>query len=269
MKKNIVDNKHVLVLGTGPSLKIYKDKIIKYINDNNCVTFGCNNITDILIPDYHFYGSTKRWKKYGHLVNKKSILVTVDKFSKKIIKKKWKGKLIQFKTVERIWKYGSDQEGSKEQERCCVRYKNNKMFGCFRDVGTLAAFLAFVQGAKKVDIVGFDGYTLYSKQDLQRKKGSQHCYGEGLTDGTSYKYCKKKDWDKYKTLRLLYKYVKNKWGFGFTLLTPTVYDEFYDSNIFKIKIDPMWQKWKEPDPTEYKNFYFDYTKNKKIKNPIY
>ena len=85
MKKEI-KNQHVLVLGTGPSIKTYKEKIIKYINENNCVVFGCNHITDILIPDYHFYGSTKRWKKYGHLVNKKSVLVTVNGFPKKIIK---------------------------------------------------------------------------------------------------------------------------------------------------------------------------------------
>jgi len=270
MKKQI-RNKHVLVLGSGFNSKIHKDKILKFIQDNKVVTFGCNHITNILIPDYHFHGSKKRWAKYGQFVSKKSILVISIHLPEKMIRKYWKGPIKKFKIRDRIWRFGSDNSNSKEFKRCQVYYKGGKMFGCFRDVGSCAIFWAYIQGASKISIVGFDGYTMFPEKQLKKKKVSQHCYGEGFTDGTSYLYSRKKDWDKYKTLKLLYKYGKKRWGFGFEIITPTVYEEFYNPSILKIKKDPNFQKWEEPTKKEYYNLYFTCMKDKdkNIKNFIY
>ena len=68
MKKNI-KNSHILVVGSGPSLKEYWDKINSFIKKNDVIIFGCNYITDFLIPDYHFWGSAKRWQKYSKFIN--------------------------------------------------------------------------------------------------------------------------------------------------------------------------------------------------------
>ena len=128
-----IKGRHVIVMGAGPSLRNYKGKIEKFIKDNDVIIFGCNYITHLFIPDYHFWGSAKRWRKYGHLMDKKSRLVVSDKFPKKIIREKWKGKYITFKNVEREWKPGSEDVSSREFKRCKVFYQNGKMFGCVRE----------------------------------------------------------------------------------------------------------------------------------------
>lgn len=259
-----IKNHHVLVLGSGPSIKKYKEKIHQFIKDNDIVTFGCNNIMGYLVPDYHFWGSLRRWKEFGDKVDPSTVIVTSKHFPAKVIRKKWKGSYVTFSNVERMWKYDSDKPGTKECKRCQIDYINGKMFGCVRNIATWAIFYAYVKGASAISVVGNDGYTLYSKQDLQAGKHAQHCYGEGMTDGYTYTYCRKKDWDKYKTLRLLHKFGKKKYGFGFKIITPTIYADFYDSNILNIEPDPDCQVWEEPKESEYKNLYFKCLKDKKL-----
>ncbi|KKK59054.1 hypothetical protein LCGC14_3038240, partial [marine sediment metagenome] len=72
------------------------------IKENVVVIFGCNYITDFLIPDYHFWGSVKRWAAYGHLCNKKSTLIFSKYFSKKTIREKWKGNYKTFNNIEAL-----------------------------------------------------------------------------------------------------------------------------------------------------------------------
>ena len=94
-----INNSHILIIGSGPSLKKYWDKIKKFIDDNNPITCGCNYITDFIIPDYHFWGSTKRWNAYGQFYNKKSVLIVSEHFDKRILRKHWKGKYRTFKNI--------------------------------------------------------------------------------------------------------------------------------------------------------------------------
>jgi len=256
-----IKKSHVLVVGSGPSLRKYWDKINKFIKTNDLVIFGCNNIMDFLSPDYHFWGSSKRWRKFADKINPKTVLVTSKHFNQKVIRKKWKGEYKTFNNVERVWRIGSDKKDSPQNKRCQVNYINGKMFGCVRDIATWAIFYAYIKGAFKITVIGNDGYTLYSKSDLESKKYSQHCYGRGLTDGFIYEYCRKKDWDKYKTLRLLHEFGKKKYGFGFEIITPTIYDKFYNYRVLNIKKDIDWQKWEEPSSKEYKSLYIDSRKN--------
>jgi len=77
-----IKKSHVLVVGSGSSIKKYWNEIDEYIKNNNCITFGCNNINRIFIPDYHFWGSSYRWKKFGKLINEKSKLVFPQEWGK-------------------------------------------------------------------------------------------------------------------------------------------------------------------------------------------
>ena len=192
-----------------------------------------------------------------------------DHYPKKVIKEYWKGPYKTFKHVERNWKQGSHDKNSHEYKRCKVYAKNKKMYGCFYDVASHAIFWAYIQGASKITVVGNDGYTLYSKKDLQDKKASQHCYGEGETDGYSYAYCRRKDWFKYRSLKLLYKYGKKQYGFGFEIITPTIYKELYNDSVFNIPYDPLWQEWEEPTKDEYDFLYKGCLKKRKFSNSKY
>lgn len=246
VSKNI-ENTHVLVVGSGPSLKKYEDKIRKFIAENDVVTFGCNHIKDFLVPDYHYWGSIFRWREFGHAVDKRSTLVFSIHFPKRIIRERWKGPFKRYRNTKRYWGPYPYVISRQKKNWCKVKYKNNYLHGCF-NIGSTAIFRAYVKHAAKISVVGLDGYTLNTEKDLKNKKQSQHCYGEGLTDGFNYAYCRKKDIDSYRTLMMIYKYCKKKYGFGFEILTPTIFKRFYNPKVLGIEDE---YEIKEPSTKEY------------------
>jgi len=231
--------------------------IEKFIKDVHPIIIGCNNMMKYIKPDLHFWGSAKRWKKFWNLIDPDSYLLFPDYFPKKMIEKRWKGKYSFFGCEPRSWKFGSEDKKSHAYKRCRMIVKNGKMRGCFGDISTKALFWSYIYKAKKIRLVGSDGYSLYSKKDYENKKERQHCYGEGFTDGFSYEYGRRRDWLKYKTLREMYKYGKEKYGFGFEIITPTIYEKFYNPDVLNIKREPNQQKWIEPSTDKERKFLYD------------
>jgi len=257
----MLNGKKVLIVGAGLSTKKYWKKIKRHIDKKRPITFGCNNISHIFIPDYHVWGSIQRWREFGHLASVKSKLVFRSNFTRSIIREKWYGPYFMMNNVERRWEDGFENKKSEQYKKCCVRYKNDIMYGCFKHVGVTTTFWAYIHGASKISLVGNDGYTLYSKKELSKNKKGQHCYGSGLTDGFSYEYCLKRDADRYRTLRLLHRYCKKRYGFSFEFITPTVFDEFYNPNVLNIK---QRHKWEEPSLEEYKRISIICKKHRKL-----
>lgn len=231
MKK--IKKSHILIVGGGSNLKKYWSEIKKYIKENKCVTFGCNHMNELFIPDYHFWGSSKRWRKFGDKVNANSQLVFPDTWGRGLIHKYRKEKFITFKYCQ-----------SKK-----ISYKNGIMNGKIKNVGMWGIFYAYTRGACKVDVVGMDGYTFHSKEKLDNKEESQHCFGEGYSNKLgfkktvdrrgnkkfNYKYSKGRDKEIYSSLTLLCDYVKKEYGFSFEIITPTVFESFYNPSILNIK----------------------------------
>ena len=89
MKSKKIKGKHVLIAGSGPSLKRHWDKIKLFINKYDIITVGGNNINSIFNPDYHFWGCDRRWKKYGNLVSKDSTLIFPGGEKEKVINQSW------------------------------------------------------------------------------------------------------------------------------------------------------------------------------------
>lgn len=250
MKKKI-KRSHVIIIGAGYSLKKYNEKIKKFIEENNLITVGINNISNMIVPDYHFWGSGHRWKRYGCFVNEKSTLIFSPGFSKKLINKYWKNSYIIYKTDDRL--PGFDKK----------EYKT--IYHCFRNTVMTAIFWAYRNKASKISIVGMDGYTYYSEKKLEMKEYAQHCYGEGYTDGQTYKFGRRKDINNYEILKLLYRYGKKKYGFGFKILTPTIYSKFYESKVLNIK-----EKYKgKPLSIKEKKTMKNWQKNRIIKGSKY
>ena len=235
MKK--IKGKHVLIVTSGSSLKKYWDKIKKFIDEENVIIIGCNVINDFLTPDYHFWGSSKRWKKHGNKVSKKSIMVFPSDTDEGLIRKHWEG---SYKTCDISKRLpGSDIKS------------HRTIYHYFKNVGMVAILWAYMKKASKISVVGMDGYTFYSKDKLKNKDNSQHCYGKGFTDAIAsstlpnflkhiesrdkdsdafYEASIKKDMDIYKTLRAI-----NEYGAKFEILTPTVYKDFYNPDILGIE----------------------------------
>lgn len=258
MKKKIlskIKGKHVLVLCAGSSVSRYKDKIEEFIKNNKVIIVGCNNVSRVFVPDFHIWGGSYRWHKYGKFVNKKSVMVFVKGFPPHRIRKHWQGPYITFRCISNRWNMGSHDPNSRVFKKCKIYHKRNTMYGCFYEIGSRAILWSYMQGASKVSVVGMDGYTFYSKKDLDSKEVSQHCFKMGNTDNFNYLYLRRCDWDKYKNLKLLNKYCKKTFGSTFEIITPTIYEKFYNYNILKIEPDPKFQKWKKPSPSEYKLLY--------------
>jgi len=218
MKK--IKNRHVLIAGAAPSLKKYWKQIDNFIKKNNITTIGGNHVNHIFSPDYSFWGSSKRWKKYGGFVNKNSILVLPPIGMDKVVKKHWQGQYIKC-DIKKI------------HLKCCRKAKS--IYHCFKNITMVAAFWAYEKGATKISIVGMDGYTFCKKEDLNSKRLSQHCYGKGNTDGFNYNFCRRKDIRYYERLKMLHKCGKEQYGFGLQILTPTIYKKFYNSKVLDIQ----------------------------------
>ena len=234
-----IKNSHVLIICPGYSIKTHYDKIKQFIKDKDVVTIGCSYITNFFIPDYHFWADKRRYRQYGKDISKKSKMIFGQYLDKKLIRRHWKGTYEIMKYTKRKWKKSYESPDSFKYGMGEAKYDSKtKIFsGVLRTTGSLAIFWVYIKQASKISIVGMDGYTLYSKDSLQKKEKSQHCLGKGFTatrnnaHGTSnidkfYKFCKKEDEDVYKILNYMKRY-----GVKFEIITDTVYKDFHNPII--------------------------------------
>lgn len=250
MKDKKIKNRHVLIAGAGSSLKKYWDKIQKFSCEENAVTIGCNFICDVFIPDYHFWGTNKRWNKYGKGINKGTVLIFPPGQTKEMVERYWDGPFETYDTDTRVHK---------------SHRKKPDIYHCFENIAMVSVLYAYEKGASKISIVGMDGYTFYSKEKLVGMKESQHCYSYGFSDmedkpkymgknqmDINYARGRKKDIFNYKNLKKLVSYGKKKYGFKPEIITPTVYKSFYNPSVLDIQ-----EKYdgKSPSPKEKPELY--------------
>lgn len=239
-----IKNSHILIICAGSSILDYKKEIKKFIKRSKVTIFGCNNISHIIIPDYHVWGDRRRYSMFGMNTSRKSRVI----FSRTIpnnIRKKHKKIIKRFNVV--------DFKDLRLRILPSVR---------FNTIGCLVMLYVYIKRALKISIIGMDGYTYYSQNELNNGLKLQHCYNEGMAElplgykkykktgytdvitdykyaesnenkkkdkETFYNHCKNKDEFVYKALRELKVY-----GVKFEILTPTIYKEFYNSKILKI-----------------------------------
>jgi hypothetical protein len=208
---DIEKGKNFVVVGAGGTLSIYKDSILSFIKKNKALTLGINRMTGIIAPTYHLWTNRQRWGEYGSCVKANSNLILGPSITRKHAKKHYRG---EYNRIDYVDKKNVPFELGGEQIR-----------GYFRTAGVLAIALAHVMGAKKIFIVGMDGYTLHDKKSLKDGKSSHHCYGAGYTDDSSWKECVKRDRIVYDILKELNNHIK------FTIITPTVFDKFYENKM--------------------------------------
>lgn len=207
MMKNI-KNKHIMIIGAGRSIIDYRDKILKYIKNNDIVTIGINFMTSLCIPDYHLWTNKQRYGTQYDCINKKSKLLFGSGMPVKNIRMHYDG---DYQVVN----YKNDKS-------LPISYDGKIIYGNFRTAGILAVMVAYINGASKIDIVGMDGFTLHLKKELESKAKNHHCYGEGYTDDADWEKCLGKDKMVSDGLFALKNY-----GVDFRILTPTKFESFY------------------------------------------
>jgi len=203
----------MLIIGAGATLKQNEKDITKFIEKTNPLTIGINNMTGFYVPDFHVWTNTQRFRTYGHTIDSKSSVLLGTNISLKLIKQ-----VIGVRDYTLI-NY-TDKEGIP------MGYKNGKLYGHYRTAGCLSIMIAHIMGVDVINVVGFDGYTLYPQTDVASGNASQHCYGTGHTDTADWATCIKKDVIIDNVLQNLKDY-----GINFSIITPTKYEKFFDSSI--------------------------------------
>jgi 4-hydroxy 2-oxovalerate aldolase len=202
---NTEKGKNALIVGAGASINSHKDKIEAFIEDKIDITFGINNMTSFIVPDYHVWTNRQRLLDFGDNIHKESKVMFGRNIPEKI-RRKYSNDYVLIKYTD----------NEKEQ----MSFKNGVIRGYYRTAGCLSIMIAHLLGCKNIYIVGMDGYTYYfnNKDDMN----GQHLYGSGLTDKNNFSECKKKDDIVLNTLTYLWFY-----GINFNIITPTVFKDFY------------------------------------------
>lgn len=197
------NSENFVIICAGSTVKHYSEYIKELIIQTRAITIGVNNIYDHFTPYYHLWTNNQRFRDFGDNVSRKSKLIIGCKI-KENIKRSYN------------YKYCNLNYSDIEEQ---IGYKDNFVHGRFRTAGILSIYLANLMGAKKIYVVGMDGYTL-------KYNGDQHCYGEGDTDSCDIKYEKEKD----QLCENILHNIRNEVG-DFEILTPTVHTQFYTEGL--------------------------------------
>jgi hypothetical protein len=241
-----------LIICPGDNVNVYQNKINEYINSNDLITIGCNNVGFSLAIDFHMWLDYKAFGWYGKNTNKNSRIV----FSERVLKEhgannfhKNKDIILKLKRKNYLFKKYNNKNIDFFVNKSITHLKISKNFiyGPFETTGSIAIAWAHIEGAKKIEIIGMDGYTFNSKKDLDKGIKNKHSYEKGYSrscqydnysefikekkiNDNNYNYYKKVDKKSIRTLFLLKKY-----GIKFNILTPSVFREFYNPKMLNIK----------------------------------
>ena len=134
-----------LIIATGPSIPQYRDKILEFIHEENCITIGVNNLQGLFEPEYHVFVSRKRFQQYARKISERSTLLVPSFFGKSLLKSEYQGQYYFFDLVA-----PSEYKMPPviESVQHCVNI----------NVAVSAMLLAYTMGASEIFAVGMDGY---------------------------------------------------------------------------------------------------------------
>lgn len=206
--RNKEKGNNILIVGSGRTIKDYREKILQHIHDYSCIVIGINYMTDLCCPDYHMWTNKQRYRDLGSCISSKSKLIIGGKIPDELVRKHSEKEYIRIK----------------HKKVDDVDFDNEFIYGRFRTCGILSIMVARIMGAETIQVVGMDGYTLYSKEEILNGKHGHHCYGDGYTDDASWERCEQKDEMVNFELHRLRRY-----GAKFEIITPTKFSYFYNN----------------------------------------
>ena len=140
--ESIFTNRNIVVLGPGNSLNEQKEKLKKYIKDNNSIVVALNFIAEEFNPDFIFSSNMRRFKKIQNNTKTKCIITS------NMIEATQKDYVINFKS-----------------------YQANDI-NIIDNAGIMFLKLLRRLGIKEVSLAGLDGYVLNGQNVYYDKKVS-------------------------------------------------------------------------------------------------
>lgn len=199
------EGKDFLVLANGPNLGKYKKQIDRFIIKHDPIILGANYLGGMFVPHYHAFNNKRRFMDYAQHVDKKSKLLIGQYIPEDMIRE----------YVQRDYEalYYVDVLDNKFGIKKGVIQSN-----C-RTISALLAGVAIAMGAKRVFIVGMDGYLGTDTN------GRFHFYKEDETTDRNI-VLEKHGWN-LRFLEQIDRYLVEKGKEGIHILTPTSYKRFY------------------------------------------
>ena len=194
-----------LILATGPSLREYSERVSRFIAKHDPVVLGANYLGDLFAPHYHAFANRRRFSEYVGRVNPNSRLLLASHFDQDFIRE----------YTDR------DFEWLVYHNRLADFDLNDGVISTScRTVSVLLCGLALVMGARRIFVVGMDGYLGAAAG------GDSHFYQE--RDETSrQEVIREKHEMNLRYLRQIHQYAEARGLEGLHILTPTAYQEFY------------------------------------------
>ncbi|OGC04148.1 hypothetical protein A2276_06005 [candidate division WOR-1 bacterium RIFOXYA12_FULL_43_27] len=198
--------KDFLILANGPTLKQFQSDIQAFIDKYKPVVMGGNYLGGMFMPDYHVFTNKRRFVDYVGSVAKKSKLMISQHLPKEMIAD------YVNRDYELIY-YEDSMENA-------FAIQDGVISANCRTVAVLLAGVALVMGAKRIFIVGMDGYMATSP------KGIYHFYNEKNEAEQIDDLKEKHNWN-LNYLKQIDSYMVEQGGEGLHIITPTNYKEFY------------------------------------------
>jgi len=199
------EGRDFLVLANGPSLREYRDKIKLFVEEHNPVILGANNLEMMFAPHYHAFSNKVRFMMHIDNVSPHSRLLIGENISRDII-------------VEYT---------HRDYETLCFRdvldadfniYDGRIQSNC-RSVSVLLTGVAIVMGARRIFIVGMDGY-------LGKTKTNALFYEEKFQTSEHGLQLHIHRWNEH-FLKQIDLYLKKGGNEGVQIITPTSYKTMY------------------------------------------
>jgi len=200
------EGRDFLVLANGPSLREHRDNIKLFVEKHNPIVLGANNLEKMLEPHYHAFSNKVRFMMHIDKVSPNSRLLIGENISRDII-------------VEYT---------HRDYETLCFRdvldadfdiYNGRIQSNC-RSVSVLLTGVAIVMGARRIFIVGMDGY-------LGRTKTNALFYEEKFQTLEYELQLHIHRWNEH-FLGQIDLYLKKRRNEGIKIITPTSYKTMYN-----------------------------------------
>ena len=149
---NRYKDRDFLILANGPTLKEYKPKIDKFIENINPVIMGANNLSGMYAPHYHAFNNKRRFMMYADKVSEKSKLFLSQHFPEELIKE--------------YASFGHEKIYYKDSFNANFEIKDGVIRSNCRTVSILLLGVAIAMGAKRIFAAGMDGYLDLKKNNL-------------------------------------------------------------------------------------------------------
>ena len=203
-------NASFLVLGGGPSLNEYHDEIFQFIDRYQPIVMGTNNITGFVLPDYHAFTNRKRFIEYAHTIDPaKSKVLLGAYFPEWLISRHWQG------PYEPIM-YVDDHDAT-------FNIRSGVIQASCRTVVNLLLGVAIVMGARgPLYAAGIDGWT----PQIQRGDDLSF-YSETWLAHENEPFFAELERLSTRFLTQINDYLIARKIGRLQILTPTVYEEFY------------------------------------------